>query len=210
MKTIIITGPSGSGKTNLTNKLIKLFDNTIVINTDSYYRDSILIKFLSIFKYDIYDRTISIKKKEIENTLNSIYNQSGLISLYSYDFKRKKSLKTKIKLVYNSENQFVILEGIFSHRLDINYKDTINILCEEDKKICFKRRLKRDQIERGRNINEVNRKFSKSWNLFHNNIKNYKENNNLITINPVDKISYDQLIFYLNNIFKNKKTKKNK
>ena len=63
MKTIVITGPSGSGKTNLSNKLSKLFDNSIIIKTDSYYRDNILIRFLAIFLFDIYDRPISIKKK---------------------------------------------------------------------------------------------------------------------------------------------------
>ena len=65
MITIIITGPSGSGKTFLSNKLLKLFDNSIVIKTDSYYRDNILIKFLSIFLCDIYDRPLSINKKAI-------------------------------------------------------------------------------------------------------------------------------------------------
>ena len=47
MKTIVITGPSGSGKSYLSNKLSKLFNNSIVIETDSYYRDNILIKYLS-------------------------------------------------------------------------------------------------------------------------------------------------------------------
>ena len=69
MITIIITGPSGSGKTYLSNKLLKLFDNSIVIKTDSYYRDNILIKFLSIFLFDIYDRPLSINKKK-----NTEYN----------------------------------------------------------------------------------------------------------------------------------------
>ena len=40
----------------------KLFNDTIVIKTDSYYKDNIFIKFLSIFQYDIYDRPISLKK----------------------------------------------------------------------------------------------------------------------------------------------------
>ena len=65
MKTIVITGPSGSGKTYLSNKLSKLFYNSIIIKTDSYYRDNIFIRFLSIFLYDIYDRLLSIKKKKL-------------------------------------------------------------------------------------------------------------------------------------------------
>ena len=51
MKTIIITGPSGSGKSFLTKNLSKIFKDSIVVKTDSYYRDNIIIKLLSLFKY---------------------------------------------------------------------------------------------------------------------------------------------------------------
>ena len=71
MKTLIITGPSGSGKSYLSEKISKLFYNTIVVKTDSYYKDNIFIKFFSKFQYDIYDRPISFKKSEIKKTLRS-------------------------------------------------------------------------------------------------------------------------------------------
>ena len=146
METIVITGPSGSGKSYLSNKLSKLFCSSIIIKTDSYYRDNILIRFLSNFIYDIYDRPLSIKNNELKKTLRGIYNKDSLVSLYKYDFKRKHSSQSQISIKYKGENQFLILEGIFAHRLDLNYKKTINIVCEEEKKICFKRRLKRDQL----------------------------------------------------------------
>ena len=206
MKIIIITGQSCSGKTYLTNKLSKLFDDSIVINTDSYYRDNILIRFLSIFKFDIYDRPLSIKKKEIIKTISSINNKDRVISLYNYDFKRKKSSQSNISVNYKYKNQFLILEGIFAHRLDLNYKDTINILCEEKKQICFKRRLIRDKLERGRNKTEINNRFNSSWFLFSNNIRNYLDSNQVMTLNPLDNISYNKLVSNLKNI-KNKITK---
>ncbi len=199
MKTIVITGPSASGKTYLSNKLSNLFSNSIIINTDSYYRDNIFIRFLSIFLYDIYDRPLSIKKNEIINTLNSIYNKDNLISIFNYDFKRKHSSLSKKGINYKGENQFLILEGIFSHRLGINYQETINIVCKEEKEICLKRRLKRDQLERNRTSREVKKKFNKSWYLFHQNIENYLNCNEIITLNPSDEISYDQLVINLKN-----------
>ena len=202
MITIVITGPSGSGKTYLSNKLNKLFDNSIVINTDSYYRDNIFIRFLSIFFYDIYDRPLSINKKELTNTLSAIQNKDKLITFYQYDFKRKQSSYSKKSINYKGENQFIILEGIFAHRLDLNYQETINIICEEKKDICFKRRLIRDKLERNRNTSEVNRKFTRSWNLFYKNIIRYIDINRKISLNPVDKISYDKLVDYLQNISK--------
>ena len=197
MKTILITGPSGSGKSYLSSRLSKLFNNSIVIKTDSYYRDNILIRFLSIFLYDIYDRPISIKKKEINKALRSIDNKKRLITLYKYDFKRKHSSKLNTSIDYKGENQFLILEGIFAHRLDLNYDDTINILCEEEKEICFTRRLTRDQIERCRDTNEVYKKFNKSWYLFYANVKNFLNKNKVFKINPIDKNSYNKLVYNL-------------
>ena len=197
MKTIIITGPSGSGKSYLSKKISKLFNNTIVIKTDSYYKDNIFIRFLSRFQYDFYDRPMSCKKNEINKTLRSLQNKDGLISFYKYDFKRKHSSKSEESINYEGDNQFLILEGIFAHRLDLNYNETINIICEEEKDICFKRRLKRDQLERGRDSREVIKKFNKSWYLYYKNVQKYLNNFDVLSINPLDMISYDQLVLYL-------------
>ncbi len=203
MKTIVITGPSGSGKTYLSYKLSKLFDNSIIIKTDSYYRDNILIRFLSIFLYDIYDRPLSIKRDKINNTIKSIHNKNKLISFYNYDFRRKHSSHSKISINYEGENNFIIIEGIFAHRLNLNYQETINVVCEEEKELCFQRRLKRDKLERSRNSKEVNKRFNKSWYLFYQNIKKYLKRNKIFTLNPLDENSYDKLVYNL------KKTKNN-
>jgi len=208
MKIIVISGPSGSGKTCLSNKLSKLLNNSIVIKTDSYYRDNILIRFLSIFLYDIYDRLLSIKKNELIKTLISINNKDRLISFYKYDFKRKHSSHSKISINYNVDCQFIILEGIFSHRLDLNYQETINIVCEEEKEICFKRRLLRDQLYRGRKNCEVYKKFNRSWYLFNKNIKKYIKNYKIISLNPVNNVSYNNLIINLQKISNKNNQKK--
>ena len=194
MKTIIITGASGSGKTYLSRRLHKLFNNSIVITTDSYYRDNILIRFISKFIYDIYDKLLSIKKNEIQNTIRAIYKKNSLISLFKYDFRRKRSSHSKIKVKYAETNQFLIIEGIFAHRLDLNYQECINIVCQEKKKICFRRRLKRDQLERGRDFTEVKKKFNRSWNLFYQNIHNYLNIKKIMILNPANKVDYNKLI----------------
>ena len=202
MKTIVITGPSGSGKSFLANKLSEIFYNSIILRTDSYYRDNLLIKFLSLFIYYIYDLPISIKKSKIIKTHRFIHNKERLISFDRYDFKKKKSYKSKKFIKYEGDYQFIILEGIFSHRLNLNYEETINIVCEEEKEICFKRRLIRDQLERNRCKNEVYNKFNKSWDLFHDNAKEFVKNNKVIPLILNDEISYKQLIFTLKNLKK--------
>ena len=203
MKTIIITGPSGSGKSFLTNKLSKLFQDSVIIKTDSYYKDNKIIKFLSLFIYDIYDRPQSIKRGEIMKTIKSIYNKDRSIYSYEYDFIRKKSIKKKININYNYKNQFLIIEGVFAHRLRLNYQNTYNIVCVEDMKICLKRRIMRDQIERGRSVKEVKKRFNKSWSLFYRNIKQYTKSYEIISLNPSEKRSYEDLVTRLLNTKKN-------
>ena len=197
MRTIVITGASGSGKSYLTNKLSKLFYNSIIIKTDSYYRDNIFIRLLSKFMYDIYDRPLSIKKFELNKTLRSIYKKQRLITHYKYDFKSKLSSQSQIKINYKEDNQLLILEGIFAHRLSLNYTETINIVCEEEKDICYKRRLTRDKLERGRDSSEVYKKFNKSWYLYYLNVKKFLKNNKVFWINPREEISYDKLVVHI-------------
>ncbi len=199
MKTIIITGPSGSGKSILTNKLAKVFDNVITIQTDSFYKDDIYIKLLSCIKHDIYDRKFSIKSKEIIETLNSYYNNTSVI-LYNYDFKIKKSTKSLQNSKTCNTNRILILEGIFAHRLELNYKQTINIICKEEKNICYQRRLKRDKKERGRKKEEIKKRFNSSWDLYYKNVDKYLKNNEVIEVNTEDKFSYEVLISKLQNI----------
>tara|TARA_B100000965_G_scaffold307477_1_gene266442 strand:- start:10491 stop:11090 length:600 start_codon:yes stop_codon:yes gene_type:complete len=196
MKTIVITGPSGSGKSFLANRLSNDIKNSIIINTDSYYRDNLLIRILSLFMNDIYDRVISIKAKEIIKTINSIYNNEKHITFYTYNFKTKKS--SKIIKYGDRKIKFIIVEGVFSHRISLNYKESLNILCKENKSICYQRRLIRDKIERGRKRSEVNKKFNSSWNLFYNNLHSYIETNDVFETNTFDKINYDRLINKLN------------
>ncbi len=204
MKTIVITGPSGSGKTFLSNKLSKFFRNSIVIKTDSYYRDNIIIRFLSIFFVDIYDRPLSIKKNELKKTILAIYNRVSEVKNFQYDFIKKKSSYSIKKISYNGKNQILILEGVFAHRLDLNYIDTLNILCNEEKEICLKRRINRDQLYRSRSVKEIIKRFNSSWYLFYKNLKGYINTNHVIQLNTSDKISYNNLIqdldfYFLNN-----------
>ena len=201
MKTIVITGPSGSGKTYLSNKLSKLFDNSILIKTDSYYRDNILIRFLSKFLFDIYDRPFSIRKNELIKTIEAIYMRSSEIKCFQYDFIKKQSSHSIKKISNKDKNQILILEGIFAHRLDLNYRSTLNILCEEDKLICLKRRLIRDKSNRGRSEAEIKKRFNRAWNLFYINFTKYINNKQFIKINTSNKINYKNLIYKINHKF---------
>ena len=199
IKIIIIVGQSGSGKTTISNKLSKSLGDSFIINTDSYYRDDIIIKLLSMITNDIYDRLISIKKKEIIKTIGDIYSRKKSTSLYNYDFERKKSSRTKKSIQNINKIKYIIIEGIFAHRLGLNYKNTINIECKENKELCYKRRLKRDILERKRNEQEINIRFEKSWELYLNNSIKYIHSNNIEFLYPSNEISLIKIINTIKN-----------
>ena len=113
---------------------------------------------------------------------------------YNYDFRTKYSSRILKNIKHSYNSRFLIIEGIFSHRLDLNYSETINIICKENKEICYQRRLIRDEKERDRNINEVNRKFDKSWDLYYKKLENYINNNKVIRVNTSNRKSLGKLI----------------
>ena len=113
MKTIIITGPSGSGKSYLSKKLSKLFNNTIVLKTDSYYKDNIFIRFLSIFQHDIYDRPLSIKKKEIKRILKSLdYEEEEINNALVYAETKHPTDNPSAEITPNDENNPILNEWL--------------------------------------------------------------------------------------------------
>ena len=207
---IIITGPTASGKTYLANKLHKNLDNSLVINTDSYYRDNLFIKWLSNFIDSIYDRIISIKKNELIKTIDSIKKNKKLINFCYYDFNVKKSTRLVKKIDIDNQNNILIVEGIFAHRLGLNYKNTINILCKDKKQLCYKRRLKRDLLYRNSTFEKVNKQFEKSWYLYYKYISSYLDFNQVYEVNTFDNISFQKLITKLNKKIINKKNQREK
>ncbi len=210
MNLIIISGPSASGKSVLAKRICKEFKYINIIKTDSYYRDNLMIKILSLYFKDIYDRMISIKKKELINTLSSILNKEELFYSYNYDFKTRKSTKKEININRNQyTNEIVILEGIFAHRLIKDFKNHIfmKILCIDDKNLCFKRRIRRDLIERDRKRKEVEERFQRSWEIFQKQSTNFREDNEIIYINNKNEEQYNNIIKRIEN--RNLLTKKN-
>ena len=127
--------------------------------------------------------------------------RSSEIKCFHYDFIKKKSSTSIIKVSNKGKNQILILEGIFAHRLDLNYSKTVNILCNEDKEICLKRRLRRDKSIRCRSNDEIIKRFNSSWNLFYINLKKYINYKNIIMTNTSDKINYKNLIYKIKQNF---------
>ena len=84
MKIIVITGPSGSGKSFLTKKLCNLFDDTIVIKTDSYYSDSLIIKLISILIKKNLRLQMQEEEKDLKEKFQSLEKMLGVAQFQTH------------------------------------------------------------------------------------------------------------------------------
>jgi len=173
MKLIIISGPSGCGKTTLSLKIKEKLKNTIILNTDNYYKSGIWSNILSKLIDCYFDRNISFNFNLFNRDLEYILKNSSSKHRYSYDFKNKsiKKIPNKIENI-----NLVIIEGIFAIEIVKKYSQKINLLVRlnPNKKTCRQRAIKRDYSERGKNRINALRDFSKAWDLFYKK----EENNN--------------------------------
>ena len=177
MKLIFISGPSGSGKTTLSNQIMVNFKNGIVLNTDNYYKTSLISKLLSNFVEGYFDRRISFNYELFKKDFNFIIENGFLLYERSYDFKKKKINKS---LNETNNIEFLIIEGIFA-------KEFSSTLCNQNyfflelkinKNECMKRVVQRDSKERGKAKKQAEKDFLKSWDIYYKNLKNKSIKNN--------------------------------
>ena len=184
MKLILITGASGTGKTFLSNEISKYVPVT-TIKTDDYYREGYIPKLRSLIDDCYYDKDYSIYYGKLIEDIYQVVNGNTNIKYNKYDFITKRSYKRKLKLKNNIEPKWLIIEGIFSFELIYKFNNYIDlkILLTASKDKCLERRIKRDVNERGRKINEIEKRFKKGWEIFHSKInKKINESNNILIL----------------------------
>ena len=153
MKNLLIgiSGGSGSGKTFLANKILKKYLNqSVIIEQDAYYKDLSNLK-LNKRKLNNYDHPKSIEIKLLEKHIKTLLNGKP-INKPVYDF----SKHIRKKYIYLKPKPIIILEGILIY----HFKQLLNlfslkIFLDIKSDIRFIRRLKRDQEERNRTINNI-------------------------------------------------------
>ena len=170
MKLIFISGPSGSGKTTLSNQIIKKNKNGIVLSTDNYYKTGLISKLLTKFIEGFFDRSISFNKELFKKDFDFIYKNG--VSIYDryYNFEKKTTQN-----ILNETNNisFLIVEGIFAKEFSktLNNKDYIFLEIKTKKNECMKRVVQRDIKERGKEKQQAENDFLKSWSIYHKKLK---------------------------------------
>jgi uridine kinase len=151
-KLIALSGGSGSGKTVVAMLLKKHFgEDATVISQDSYYKDLSHLPDSERAGTN-FDHPDSIDFELLLNNIQIL--KSGLsVEGPEYCFKTHTRKSTKISLLPKS---IVILEGIYSF-FDTEIKNLLDftVYVEADSDIRLIRRIRRDVVERGRDVDSV-------------------------------------------------------
>ena len=193
MKLIFVSGPSGSGKTTLSNQIIVKIKNGTVLRTDNYYKTGLQSKLLSKFIEGYFDRSISFNYKLFKKDFNYILKNGTSINERFYDFEKKT-----VNNYLNETNNIniLIVEGIFA-------KEFSSTLCNQNyyflelkinKNECMKRVVKRDIKERGKAKEQAEKDFLKSWDIYHEKLKNKNFKNNANELNISKNTNIDQIL----------------
>lgn len=150
---LAVVGASGSGKTTVSESLKKQFSSmgyaTDVISQDDFYNPV-------GHPLTNYDEPDALDLELLATKLNRI--KKGLTTLIPiYDFvthRRQPTSRSIPKL------DVVIVEGLFllSDESLANVFDA-SIYLDVDQETCYQRRLLRDQVERGRFVDDINRQY---------------------------------------------------
>ena len=159
IKIIGIAGGSGSGKTTLTKQLIKLFkqDDILMIEMDSYYKDLINLPFKEREQKN-FDHPDAFDFNLLENQLNKIINKEPIsIPIYDYS-KHIRKKESRLSLIPN----FIFIEGILIfYKKKIRNLIDLKIFIDTNEKIRYKRRLKRDLLNRKRTKESIINQYQK-------------------------------------------------
>ncbi len=154
-KTMIIgiSGPSASGKSLLANTIVNEMSTELVevISEDSYYRDRSDISFDERIKIN-YDHPDSLEHSLLIDHLERLKN-GEMVNIPQYDYtKHLRSENTKRV----GKHRIIVLEGILLF-VDPELREMmdISIFMDTPLDICLIRRLKRDIIERERDLESV-------------------------------------------------------
>ena len=162
---LAISGGSGSGKTTLASLLEKHFgENVTLISLDSYYKDLSNIPEIERAKKN-FDHPDSIDFELFKDNIKSLKNNTS-INCPVYCFDSHSRLKDTIKI---KPNPIIILEGLYSFfDKEICGLADYKVYVEASNDIRLIRRIRRDVIERGRDVESVIVQYETTVRKMHN------------------------------------------
>ncbi len=178
MLTIGICGASGSGKTTLAEELMaRLPGRATLIHQDAYYRDHSHLPFEDRKRIN-YDHPEIFDHDLIYEDLKALTEGRPILEK-GYDFaqhRRQDPLTTVVP------GDVIIFEGIHTF-YDARVRDLLDfkLFMKVDPDICLLRRVQRDIMERGRDIDGIARQYLDTVKpMYEQYIRNYAEHADII------------------------------
>lgn len=178
-----ICGASGSGKSTLAHALQDKLgeDRCIILQQDAYYLDHPDLTFeervrLNYDEPDIFDHDLLLE--DIKQML-----RGGGITRKAYDYSLHRRSDRPEEIILPKD--VLILEGIHCfHDKRLTELMFLKLYMKVEPDICLLRRIKRDIVERGRDIEGIGKQYLNSVKpMFDRYIKNYVQDADVIVAN---------------------------
>ncbi|KAJ6290163.1 hypothetical protein OIU78_025976 [Salix suchowensis] len=155
-----VAGGTASGKTTVCNMIIsQLHDQRVVlVNQDSFYHSLGDDTLAEVYDYN-FDHPDAFNTELLLSCMAMLKNGRA-VNIPNYDFKTHKRIGPGCKV---NPSDIIILEGILVLH-DSRVRDLMNmkIFVDTDSDLRLARRIQRDTVERGRNIQNVLDQYARS------------------------------------------------
>jgi len=196
---IAISGGSGSGKTTIANMLKERFlGDAILLSLDSYYNDLSKLSKREREKIN-FDHPDSLDLDMFKNNVKKLKNNNAVDEpLYSFE--------THCRLKDTSDvhpKPIIIIEGLYAfYDKEVDELANYKIYVKAASDLSLIRRIRRDTVERGRDIESVLTQYETTVRTMHNKyIKTQKQKADIIVQNDGD-VELDEIIDLLANKIK--------
>ena len=178
-----ICGASGSGKSTLAHALEERLgmDRCLVLQQDAYYRDHPNLTFeqrckLNYDEPDIFDHDLLLE--DVQQLM-----RGGGITRKAYDYTQHRRNDRPEEIILPRE--VLIIEGIHTfHDKRLNDLMFLRLYMKVEPDICLLRRVERDIVERGRDIEGIGEQYLNSVKpMFDRYIRNYVHDADVIVAN---------------------------
>eukprot|EP00252_Welwitschia_mirabilis_P018917 TRINITY_DN4240_c0_g3_i1.p1 TRINITY_DN4240_c0_g3~~TRINITY_DN4240_c0_g3_i1.p1 ORF type:complete len:493 (+),score=107.02 TRINITY_DN4240_c0_g3_i1:308-1786(+) len=155
-----VAGGTASGKTTVCDMIIQqLHDHRVVlVHQDSFYRGLTPDELKHVHEYN-FDHPDAFDTEQLLECIDTL-KRGESVNIPIYDFKHHRRSADSFRKVNPSD--VIILEGILVFH-DPRVRDLMNmkIFVDTDADVRLARRIRRDTLERGRDVNSVLEQYAK-------------------------------------------------
>ncbi|KAH1091827.1 hypothetical protein J1N35_019084 [Gossypium stocksii] len=155
-----VSGGTASGKTTVCDMIIQqLHDHRVVlVNQDSFYRGLNTEELKRVHEYN-FDHPDAFDTEQLLECVEKLKSGQS-VQVPIYDFKQHRRSSDSFRQVNASD--VIILEGILVfHDQRVRNLMNMKIFVDTDADVRLARRIRRDTVERGRDVNSVLEQYAK-------------------------------------------------